>query len=31
MNLDNAEIAVVAGAVILIVLVLWFFFGSGRR
>lgn len=30
MSLDRSEIFVVAGAIILIVLVLWYFFGSRR-
>jgi hypothetical protein len=31
MNLDRTEVLVVAGAIVLIAVVLWYFFGPGRK
>ena len=31
MNLDRTELLVVVGAILLIAVVLWYFFGPGRK
>lgn len=31
MNLDRTELLVVVGAIVLIAVVLWYFFGPGRK
>jgi uncharacterized membrane protein len=31
MNLDRTEVLVVVGAIVLIAVVLWYFFGPGRK
>ena len=31
MNLDRTEVLVVVGAILLIAVVLWYFFGPGRK